>query len=982
MRYHGRDVAVWRARQRGVPVVLGSATPSLETLRARAAGALSLARAAAARGRPARALPRSRSRRTAIAAALEGIGAPLRRGDRGAARARRAVARVRQPPRLRAVAPVRGVRLAGGLPALQRAARRAPRRRRSALPPLRPRRAPAARVSRVRQRRPAAARPRHAAARARARRRAFPARASRASIATARGARARSPRVRDRVHAGDVDILVGTQMLAKGHDFPRLTLVGVLGADNALYSADFRATERLAALLFQVAGRAGRAELPGEVIVQTDFPDASAVRARSPRTTTSASPSAARRAARRGAAAVRASRAARRRGAAPRRRRRVPRRGAARRAARRRAPRSATSRSSRRCRRACRAAPASSAGRCSCRARERGALQRFLPQWRDGARRRCRAGACAGRSTSIRSGSRERGEARRAAIIACVAAAAIIRDAARAAPRFAVRARSPSRLVTDLKRRTRMLARRGRRGRRAGARRRADRARAPEAGGSTATTRPTSRCSSRSALKRNPREFAQALVAALPPSDLVARRPRSPAPDSSTSSSRRPRGRRSSRAILAEGDAFGRVDARARRARDGRVRLGESDRPAARRPRPPGGAGRRDRALLEWQGAAVTREFYYNDAGQQIQNLAISVRARAQELLGEHATFPEDGYRGEYIRELAQRYLDEVGHDLGDIEAIRRFAVAELRASRTATCRRSACAFDNYYLESSLYTDGRVDATVARLVASGKTYEQDGALWLKTTDYGDDKDRVMRKSDGGYTYFVPDVAYHVTKWERGFTTAINVQGSDHHSTVTRVRAGLQALGTRHSAGLSRLRAAQDGHGDAGRRGSEDQQARRQLRHAARPDRRGRPRRGALLPGLAQGRHRVHVRHRPRALAVARRIPVYYVQYAHARVCSVLRQAGIAPARRRAALRDADLAPLTSPYEEALLRRLADFPGELALAARELAPHQRDVLPQGFGRANSTVTIMRSASWSTTARCSARASRSSRRRARC
>ena len=164
----------------------------------------------------------------------------------------------------------------------------------------------------------------------------------------------------------------------------------------------------------------------------------------------------------------------------------------------------------------------------------------------------------------------------------------------------------------------------------------------------------------------------------------------------------------------------------------------------------------------------MTREFYYNDAGAQIQNLAISVRARAQELLGEHATFPEDGYRGEYIREIAQRYLDEVGHDLGDIEAIRRFAVAELRKEQDRDLQAFGVAFDHYYLESSLYTDGRVEATVERLAASGKTYTQEGALWLKTTDYGDDKDRVMRKSDGGYTYFVPDVAYHVTKWERGF----------------------------------------------------------------------------------------------------------------------------------------------------------------------------------------------------------------------
>src|SRR4029453_8866714 len=198
--------------------------------------------------------------------------------------------------------------------------------------------------------------------------------------------------------------------------------------------------------------------------------------------------------------------------------------------------------------------------------------------------------------------------------------------------------------------------------------------------------------------------------------------------------------------------------------------------------------------LLEWQGYAVTREFYYNDAGAQIQNLALSVRARAHEILGHHEQpFPEDGYRGDYIRELAQRYLDEVGHDLSDIETIRRFAVAELRKEQDRDLTAFGVRFDNYYLESSLYTDGRVDDTVRRLAASGRTYAHEGAPWLRTTDYGDDKDRVMRRLDGGYTYFVPDVAYHVTKFERGFTKAINIQGSDHHSTVTRVRAGLQAL---------------------------------------------------------------------------------------------------------------------------------------------------------------------------------------------
>jgi len=293
--------------------------------------------------------------------------------------------------------------------------------------------------------------------------------------------------------------------------------------------------------------------------------------------------------------------------------------------------------------------------------------------------------------------------------------------------------------------------------------------------------------------KRSPRELAQALVAALPSSQLIERAEIAGAGFINffvTPAARQAVVAR----VLAERESFG-----SSRAHDGERVMVEF---VSANPTGPlhVGHGRQAAlgdaiaALLESQGYSVTREFYYNDAGRQIELLAVSVRARAQELLGEKVAFPEDGYHGDYIRELAQRFLAEVGHDLSDIEVIRRFAVAQLRREQDEDLRALGVKFDHYYLESSLYTDGKVDATVARLSASGKTYEKDGALWLKTTDYGDDKDRVMRKSDGGYTYFVPDVAYHVTKWERGFPRVVNVQGSDHHSTVTRVRAGLQAMG--------------------------------------------------------------------------------------------------------------------------------------------------------------------------------------------
>jgi arginyl-tRNA synthetase len=198
-------------------------------------------------------------------------------------------------------------------------------------------------------------------------------------------------------------------------------------------------------------------------------------------------------------------------------------------------------------------------------------------------------------------------------------------------------------------------------------------------------------------------------------------------------------------------------------------------------------------ALLEARGHSVTREFYYNDAGAQIDKLAFSVQARAKGIKPGEPGWPEEGYNGDYIEDIAREYLAGEG-DVGDLEAIRRFAVACLRAEQDADLQAFGVKFDVYYLESSLYTEGKVDAAVNGLIASGKTYEEGGALWLRTTEYGDDKDRVVRKSDGTYTYFVPDVAYHVTKWQRGFRKVINVQGTDHHSTVTRVRAGLQALG--------------------------------------------------------------------------------------------------------------------------------------------------------------------------------------------
>ncbi len=437
--------------------------------------------------------------------------------------------------------------------------------------------------------------------------------------------------------------------------------------------------------------------------------------------------------------------------------------------------------------------------------------------------------------------------------------------------------------------------------------------------------------------QRNPRQLAETLIAALPPSPLIDRAEIAGAGFINIFLT--PKARQSVVArILQQGAQYGHVSTPSGKQvmvefvsanPTGPLHVGHGRQAAL---------GDAIASLLETQGHAVTREYYYNDAGAQIENLALSVQARAREIHGEAVAFPEDGYRGEYIREIAQRYIALPAPDLGDLGAIRRFAVAELRQEQDRDLLVFGVAFDNYFLESSLYVDGRVDATVKNLVASGHTYEQDGALWLKTTDYGDDKDRVMRKSDGTFTYFVPDVAYHVTKWERGYQEAINVQGSDHHSTVTRVRAGLQALDLGVPVGypeyvLHKMVTVMRG-------GEEVKISKRAGTYVTLRD---------LIDDAGRDAVRFFLVSRKGdsefvfdvdlARSQSDDNPVYYVQYAYARMCSVLRQAGIEPAGAVAAMRDADTATLVSTYEEALLRRIADYPDELALAAREHAPHQ-------------------------------------------
>jgi arginyl-tRNA synthetase len=337
-------------------------------------------------------------------------------------------------------------------------------------------------------------------------------------------------------------------------------------------------------------------------------------------------------------------------------------------------------------------------------------------------------------------------------------------------------------------------------------------------------------------------------------------------------------------------------------------------------------------AVLESQGHSVTREFYYNDAGAQIEKLALSVQARATGLKPGQAGWPEEGYNGEYIEDIAREYLAGK-RDVQDLEAIRQFAVAALRAEQDADLQAFGVKFDVYYLESSLYADGKVDAVVKAFVASGKAYEEDGALWLRTTDYGDDKDRVVRKSDGTYTYFVPDVAYHVTKWQRGFRKVINVQGTDHHSTVTRVRAGLQALGL----GIPREYPDYVLHSlvKVMRGGEEVRISKRAGSYVTLCD---------LIDWVGRDAVRFFLVSRRAdsefvfdvdlARARSEENPVYYVQYAHARVCSLLEQWGGDPGTLAAA----DTAQLVSAQEAILLARLMEYPEALEEAARELAPH--------------------------------------------
>jgi arginyl-tRNA synthetase len=337
--------------------------------------------------------------------------------------------------------------------------------------------------------------------------------------------------------------------------------------------------------------------------------------------------------------------------------------------------------------------------------------------------------------------------------------------------------------------------------------------------------------------------------------------------------------------------------------------------------------------LIEAQGALVHREFYYNDTGNQIDNLTRSVQLRAKGVEPGAQGWPDDGYRGDYILEIAKDFLAKNGN-VDDAEAIRKLAVEVLRNEQDKDLTAFGVEkFDCYYLESSLYTDGRVDKTVDALKKSGHTFEHEGALWLRTTDFGDDKDRVMKKAAGGYTYFVPDVAYHVAKWERGFTHVVNIQGTDHHGTIARVRAGLQALNIGIPKGYpdyllhSMVRVMKGGE--------EVKLSKRAGTFVTL---------GELIEWVGKDAVRFFLVARKAdseftfdidlALSQSEENPVYYVQYAHARISSVLRDSGLDDD----ALAKADLSALEHEKAQALATKIADYPTLIATAARDLAPH--------------------------------------------
>ncbi len=344
-------------------------------------------------------------------------------------------------------------------------------------------------------------------------------------------------------------------------------------------------------------------------------------------------------------------------------------------------------------------------------------------------------------------------------------------------------------------------------------------------------------------------------------------------------------------------------------------------------------------SLLQWTGHSVTREFYINDAGTQIDKLALSLWARVQHALGREADIPEGGYHGLYLAEAAEAVLRDRGPDFADLPAeegvrqCRALALRMQRAEQDGDLADFGVHFDVFTSEQSLYDRGLVDEALVLLAEKGLTYEEGGALWLRTTQFGDDKDRVLRKSDASLTYLVPDIAYHVDKRSRGFDRVIDVWGADHHGYVPRMRSVLAALGLPpdfFDVALLQLVKVVRG-------GEEVKMSKRSGEFVTLRD---------LVDEVGVDAARFFFLMRPGDsqlifdIELAKRQtdenPVFYVQMAHARLSGIFRTAGRAPEEVSGPL---DLAALPAPEDQELLKKLGLLPEVVDRAAREREPHR-------------------------------------------
>ena len=355
-------------------------------------------------------------------------------------------------------------------------------------------------------------------------------------------------------------------------------------------------------------------------------------------------------------------------------------------------------------------------------------------------------------------------------------------------------------------------------------------------------------------------------------------------------------------------------------------------------------------ALLDWTGYGVTREFYVNDAGTQIDKLARSLWARVQQAVGRAAEVPDGGYHGEYLVELAERILAREGRafaDLPEPEGLRRcrtIGVQSQRAEQEEDLREFGVRFDVIFFESQLYQERLIEQTLADLAQRGHTYERDGALWLRSTAFGDDKDRVLRKSDGSYTYLLPDIAYHRHKRARGFAKAIDIWGADHHGYVARVQAAMLALGYPddffHAEIVQLVRVMRGGEEVRFSKRTGEFVTLRDLLQETGVD-------AARFFFLMRRADSQFVFDVDLAKSQTEENPVFYVQMAHARMSGIFRVAALDPASLPPAPVDGSV--LTQPEELDLLKELAAFPGVVARAAETLEPHRITGYLEGLAR---------------------------------